>query len=261
MNKLNAENLTLSINGASIVNDISFELVAGTMLGLVGPNGAGKSTLLKLLANLTTPSHGRCLVDDVPVSQLPRRQLAHTIGYLSQEATVNWPLKVRRVVELGRLPYQIGSRKMAQDDQAAIDAAIAKTEISHLLDRVVTTLSGGERMRVLLARLFATNPRIILADEPVASLDPYHQLHVMEILREHASHGGIVVTVLHDLNHAARFCDQLLLIDAGKMIAIGEPCNVLSVENVEKVYSVTIRCDAMPNTFTIIPHERIPHSY
>ena len=259
MTHLKIDNVDFSTPTKSILNNISFELPAGKMLGLVGPNGAGKSTLLKVIANLITPTAGTCQIDGKYVSELTAFERATQLGYLAQGAETHWPLKVKRVIELGRLPYQKGRSKLDKVDQEAIAKAIKQTEVSHLLDRIITTLSGGERLRVLLARLFATNPAIILADEPIASLDPYHQLHIMEILREHANNGGIVITVLHDLNHAARFCDELLLISDGKKVDWGEPRKVLKKENVENVYSITVRQDVNDDQFTIFPQERIPH--
>jgi len=204
------------------------------------------------------PTQGVCTLDDHCIRELDVAKRAMQLGYLAQGAEVHWPLKVRRVIELGRLPYLKGRSKLNQEDNEAIRRAVEQTEVAPLLDRVITTLSEGERLRVLLTRLFATNPQIILADEPIASLDPYHQLHIMEILREHADNGGIVITVLHDLNHAARFCDELMLINKGEFVELGSPSQVLSNKNIEQVYSIKTRQIPSQGTLTIIPEQRIP---
>jgi len=151
---------------------------------------------------------------------------------------VQWPLKVQRVVELGRLPHLPWWRSGNNDDTHVIEEAMQNAEVAHLSQRVVTSLSGGERTRVLLARVFATQSTIILADEPVASLDPYHQLHVMELLQQHARNGGAVIVVLHDLTLAARFCDRLLLLHQGKVAASGAVNEVLKPAVLATVYGV-----------------------
>ena len=142
---------------------------------------------------------------------------------------------------MGRLPHLGNWQRPGPGDSAAIDRAVQLAEVEHLLHRTVTTLSGGERMRVNLARLLASQAPVLLADEPIASLDPYHQFHIMEIFREHAGGGGSVLVVLHDLNSAARFCDRLVLLDKGKRIAHGLPREVLQADLLRRVYGVETR--------------------
>lgn len=241
---LHAEHLGIERNGRRILDDVGLSLGAGEVLGLIGPNGAGKSTLLSMLAGLRAGS-GVVQLNGRPLADIARRDVATQIAYLPQSHAVQWPLKVRRVVELGRLPHLPWWRRGNDGDATVIEQALRNAEVDHLADRVVTTLSGGERTRVLLARVFATQANIILADEPVASLDPYHQLHVMELLQQHARNGGAVVVVLHDLTLAARFCDRLLLLHHGRVAASGAVTDVLRAATLAQVYGIetAMLCD------------------
>jgi iron complex transport system ATP-binding protein len=146
---------------------------------------------------------------------------------------------VERLVALGRLPHQGPWQAMSDSDRVAIGRAMAATDVGHLAGRVITHLSGGERLRVHLARALATEPEVLLADEPVAALDPYHQLQAMELLRDTAHRGGAVLVVLHDLSLALRYCDRLVLLDGGRMVASGPPAEVLDDTRLAEVYQVT----------------------
>lgn len=241
MTLLAVEKARVVRNGRAIVDNFDFELAAGEMVGLIGPNGAGKSTLLRAMLGLISLDAGRCQLGGTDLQQCSLRQRALQMAYLPQNSEPHWPLHVSRVVEMGRLPYQSFWRRPAPQDSEAIDRAVLKTELEDLMDRVVTTLSGGERMRVNLARMLASGAPILLADEPIASLDPYHQFHIMEIFAEHARAGGAVVVVLHDLNYAARFCDRLVVMDRGARVASGLPRQVLQPELLQQVYGVNTR--------------------
>jgi iron complex transport system ATP-binding protein len=168
---------------------------------------------------------------------------AKTIGYLAQGARTQWPVTVERVVELGRLPFHGLWQRNTTADKAAVEQAMRMAEVTAYRNRIATTLSGGEQTLVMLARIFATQPPLIFADEPVAALDPYHQLHVMELLRSHAVGKYSGVVVLHDLELAARFCDRLYLLQHGKIFASGTPAEVLTPENLREVYGIETRID------------------
>jgi len=236
---LRGERLSLSFGEAHILKQVSLGIEAGEIVGLIGPNGAGKTTLLKCLARLLEPSSGSVLLGDKPLTEVSERECSQAIAYLAQGAPAHWPLQVEKVVELGRIPHRAWWQSLAASDTRAVEQAMALAEVTHLRHRVVTTLSGGERTRALLARVFATDPQIILADEPVASLDPYHQLHVMQLLQQHARKGAVLV-VLHDLNLAARFCDRLVLLDQGEVRAQGTPREVLGSGAVAAAYGVEL---------------------
>lgn len=230
-----------SVDKRQILGQLDFELAAGEMVGLIGPNGAGKSSLLKVLANLHQDYLGEYQFLGQQIGSLDPKDIAKQLAYLEQGAPVHWPLLGRRIVELGRLPHQGFSQTLNEQDQAIITAAINKTHIQDFIDRPVNTLSGGERLRVLLARLLASQAKIVLADEPIASLDPFHQIHVMEILRDIAvkDQGGVVV-VLHDLNLAARFCDRLVVLDHGHIVANGSVESVLDTDILQQTYDIDL---------------------
>ncbi|MFQ5937871.1 MAG: ABC transporter ATP-binding protein, partial [Acidiferrobacterales bacterium] len=208
------------------------------LVGLIGPNGSGKTTLLRVLLNLQSVVSGHVRLDDQDLHAINRRAIARRVAYLPQGGDCHWPLTVERLVALGRLPHRAPWRALSHDDESAIARAMASADVEYLAQRVVTTLSGGERTRAHLARALAGEPQILLTDEPVASLDPYHQLQVMELLRAVARQGGAVVVVLHDLTLAARFCDRLVLLHQGSVVAEGQPKDVLTEDNLLATYRI-----------------------
>jgi iron complex transport system ATP-binding protein len=210
---------------------VSASFEQGRISAICGPNGAGKSTLLQVLAGLIEPAAGQVGLGSVP---LPGgRDRARRIGYLPQEGEVAWDLSVGGLVELGRLPH-------ADRDRQAIAAALAATDLTALASRPVSTLSGGERARALLARVLAGQPQWILADEPLAALDLSHQMALLARLREAAQVGtgtGIVL-VLHDLGLAMNHADQVLVLDSGRVAAAGPPEQALAEDVIQQVWGV-----------------------
>lgn len=253
---IETNNISLTINNNIILKDISISFGAGEIVGLIGPNGAGKTSLLKILANIQTEYQGSYQYNNQPIHNYSLKELAKSFGYLAQDATAHWPLKVQKLIELGRLPFQGMVSNLSLEDIEAVKYAAKQTEVEHLLDRIVTSLSGGERTRVFLARLFAAKPKVIFVDEPIAALDPYHQLHIMEILQDHARNGGTVVIVLHDLNLATRFCDRLVLMNYGEIVASGSITELLKNKLLEKVYNIKLKMFCEEDTFSIMPWTR-----
>ena len=243
MSMLRGEHIQVSFDAVEVLRDVSLGLDAGEMLGLIGPNGAGKTTLLKVLSGLLEPDRGAVHWGDQGLSEVAESERGKLLAYLAQGAPAHWPLLVEKVVELGRIPHRAWWQGQQPEDRTAIETALVNADVAHLRHRVVTTLSGGERARVLLARVFATQPRLVLADEPVASLDPYHQLQVMRLLHEHALGGGGVLVVLHDLNLAARFCTRLALLHEGQLVCEGPTREVLTNPALSEAYGVAIDID------------------
>ena len=256
MSLLNASGIDYSIDRIAILNAVDFRLEAGELVGLIGPNGAGKSSLLRLLAGVEVPDRGDISLDGEALSRISPQQRARSLGYLVQGAQAYWPFSVEKVVGLGRIPYQKWWRQSNAEDESKITRAMQMTETLAYRNRIVTTLSGGEQTLVMLARIFATENRVILADEPVAALDPYHQLHVMEILRQHASEQRAAVVVLHDLSLAARYCDRLYLLSHGKLDSSGSVAEVLTRENIARVYGVDSQIECNEQGASVIPLER-----
>ncbi len=238
MSLIAAQDVHARYGARAALGGVSFEAGARELVGLIGPNGAGKTTLLRVLAGLMTPASGRVSFAGQAFGDFGRRELAQRLAYLPQDAPVHWPLKVGKLVALGRLPHLDPWRSPGPADERAIARAMDAAEVSEFADRPVTTLSSGERTRAMIARALAVEPLVLLADEPVTALDPYHQLKVMELLRERVAEGMAVVVVLHDLNLAGRFCDRLVLLDAGRVVTQGAPEQVLAPEYLRSIYGI-----------------------
>jgi iron complex transport system ATP-binding protein len=248
---LNASGLTVTAEARALLDDVSLQLHAGEVLGVVGPNGAGKSTLLKVLSGVQSPNTGSVQLLNAPLAATTPSARARVLAYLEQRPQVHWPLSVAQVAGLARLPHDdFGSPVAERIVQAALDA----TDTTALRARAFHTLSEGEKMRAHLARVLAGSPRVILADEPIAALDPWHQLQVLELLRGEAARGTGVILVLHDLQLAARFCDRLLLLDSGRTAACGTPRDVLTAESLADIWRIDASVDSA--TLRIVIHGR-----
>lgn len=236
--KLEARGISVTIHGKAIVSGASLSVNGGELVGLIGPNGAGKSTLLKAILGIRHRDSGRVDVDGQDFFALSTRERARRVAFLPQERQVEWRLPGRDVVMLGRYPHHSGFGGYSSEDEAAVERAIASVDGAGLMNKPVTVLSGGERTLVLLARALAVEAPILLVDEPIAALDPYHQLHVMEILQGLARKGAGVLAVIHDLSLAARFMDRLVLMNAGQIVADGKPADVLTPQLLSRVYRI-----------------------
>jgi iron complex transport system ATP-binding protein len=240
--KLEAKGISINFGAVRLLRDVELSVASGEMVGLIGPNGSGKTTLLRVLAKLRQPDAGAVKLDNQTLDEIGERQLAKQIAYLAQGGDVHWPMRVDAVVALGRLPHRQPFRGHDGADRTAIEQALISADVERLRHRTMAHLSGGERMRALLARALAVQAHLLLADEPVAALDPLHQLKVMELLQSTARKGTGVIVVLHDLSLAARFCDRLILIARGGIVAQGEPSDVLTREHLARAYDVDVIC-------------------
>lgn len=255
-NRLTAVSLTISKSRKRIVDDVSMHINAGELVGLIGPNGAGKSTLLASLAGIENYDSGTITIDGQNLTSINAKQRALKIAWLEQLGSVHWPVTVERLVMLGRIPHLPAWSHATDADQLAIDKAMDQADCRSLRLQKVTTLSGGERARVLLARALASEPDLLFADEPVSALDLGHQLQAMQALRDFSRGEQAALVVLHDLSLAARYCDRLYLINNGKLKASGQVAAVLSPQNLAEVYGVSVisGCEQVP---WIIPLTRL----
>lgn len=228
--------ISLRKKGNVILDRVSLSANRGQLLGIVGPNGAGKTALLRCAAGLEGKDLGRGVeIKGVPASQLSPSARARAMAYLPQQAEAAWPITAAAAVALGRLPH--GSRGQGENSPA-VTHALDAVGMASFSQRSLTTLSGGERALVLLARALAVESDILLLDEPTAALDPHHQLATMALLRRLADEGKTVCVVLHDLSLAARSCHRVAVLHAGRLIADGEPENILTDELLEQVYAI-----------------------
>jgi iron complex transport system ATP-binding protein len=231
------ETLSLTLGGTRVLDGVNAVFAPGRVTVILGPNGAGKSSLLACLAGLRAPDAGVVRLGGVDRTAIDRRDLARRIGFLPQTADIHWDIDVRTLVGLGRFAHR-GRWGASAADEAAVAAAMAATDLTGLGERVVNTLSGGERGRALLARVLAGTPEWLLVDEPLASLDPAHAIDVLDCLRSIAATGAGVVVVLHDLNQAARVADDVVLMNGGRIVAQGAADAVLTTDAIAATYGV-----------------------
>jgi len=239
MTVLELDGIAVRLGRRPVLAGAALDAAPGEVVGLIGPNGAGKTTLLRAAAGLVPIAQGTRTLLGRPLDSWDAVERARTLAYLPQSARATWRIRVTDLVMLGRLPHRAG-RWGGPDatDRDAVAAALEACDAAGLADRRVTELSGGETARVLLARVIATRPRVLLADEPTAGLDPAHALDGMALFRRLAADGIAVVVTLHDLGLAARFCDRLVLLDGGTTVADGPPATVLTPDRLATVYAV-----------------------
>jgi iron complex transport system ATP-binding protein len=234
---LSASHLFVRLDGRPIVKDASLVLREGQFTALVGPNGAGKTTLVRAIAGVLA-AEGTIQLDSRPLASFSPRERAKRIAYLPQGNTFHWPMPVQQIVALGRYPHGDPFSPPTEADRHAVTEALAVTGTQELAHRPVTHLSGGEKARVALARALATEAKVLLADEPTMSLDPRHQLTVMDLLREQARRGGAVLAVVHDLALAARYADRVITIQNGQVSVDAKPHDALNAERIASVFGV-----------------------
>ena len=256
MTMLAVEGLTVSMGGKAVVNDVRFEAGEGEFIGLIGPNGAGKTTLLRAILNLVTSS-GSLSLDTRDLRRMRAIEKAQVIAYLPQERDVAWPVSVHMLVSLGRSALKPSFAGLEPADEALIQSAMERMDVTGFGDRPVSELSGGERARVLIARVLAQDTPVIFADEPVAGLDPLHQLGLMESFAALAKEGRTVIASLHELSLAAQHCSRLILLDKGRVAADGTPENVLTPARLEDVYGINAHIMTLDGQFIVQPKARI----
>ncbi|MBV7392960.1 ABC transporter ATP-binding protein [Mameliella sediminis] len=246
--RLRIENLCLTAGRAALVRDVSLDVAPGEMLGVLGPNGAGKSSLLRTVYRMSRPDSGRVLIDDEDVWHRSSAWVAQRVGAVLQDMPAEFPLTVRDVVAMGRSAHKALLAADTAHDIDLIDAALALQHLTDMQDRAFGTLSGGERQRVLLARALVQQPRVLVLDEPTNHLDIRYQLSLLRFVREI---GVTVIAALHDLNLAAMFCDRLCLMDKGRVLATGRPHEVLTQENLSRVYGIETLIQRHPTTGSV----------
>jgi iron complex transport system ATP-binding protein len=238
MSLLSLKNGHVVTKGTTLLNDVSFDVAPGQMIGLLGPNGAGKTTALRAMMGLQPLTSGTMTFDGRDVTSLSAKQRARIAAYLPQTRMMAWPVCVREVVALGRFAHHDGLARLTVADSQAIEIALRDTDLTDLADRAVTSLSGGELARVHLARALVADTPALLVDEPTSALDPRHVFDTLARLQAKARGGVAVLVILHDLVAAAQFCDHIILLNSGKLVAQGPPDEVLSPAHLRAVYRI-----------------------
>jgi iron complex transport system ATP-binding protein len=252
---LEAQNLVGGYTTTPIIHEIDLALQQGEWLSLVGANGSGKSTLLKLLSRILQPQKGTVILDGKAIHTQPAQVVAQKLAILPQQQTIPAGLTVRQLVSLGRTPHQPWWQwELDREDRQKVDQAIVETGIEQFSDRLVENLSGGERQRAFLALALAQAPQVLLLDEPTTYLDIHYQLQLLELLKHLNQQQKLsIVTVLHEVNLAARYSDRIAMLKQGRLWDIGTPANVLTPENLAQVFGVEVIILQTPVGLQICP--------
>lgn len=230
-----------------VLRDLTFRIEKGEFIGIIGPNGSGKTSLLKILYRLLIPQQGEVFFEGAPLRQMSRSEIAKRIAVVPQETHFLFPFRVMEIVLMGRSPYLGHLMFESKKDMEIARRAMEWTDTLSFSERPIDELSGGERKRVLIARALAQEPEVILFDEPTATLDIHHQIDFLQrILDLNREKGLTLVMASHDMNLASEFCDRLMLLKAGKIDRIGAPGEVITKENIERVYGCEVWVDQNP---------------
>ncbi len=251
MTKLVAKDITVRAGAAILVNQASLAVSPGELVAILGPNDAGKTTLLRVMVGLATADDGLAELDAKDCAALSPAERARRVSYLPQRRPLAWPNKVRDIVSLGRFAHGAALGRLSVADAEAVEHAINSCSLEHLADRGTDTLSGGELARVHFARAIAARTPLLVADEPVAALDPKHHLHIAQLLRQYADQGGGALVVLHDVPLAVRFADRLVWMREGCIVAEGTPEETLNAKIMEDVYGVRARVERDSHGFNV----------
>ena len=264
--ELAARNVYAGYGGRTVLHDVTLQCRAGEFVGLIGPNGCGKSTLLRVLSGVLRPQQGIVELDNRPLARFAFREIARRIAFVPQEEKAAFDFTVQDVVLMGRFPRRQGLHGPGMEDYAAVERALGAVDIAALKDRSITTLSGGEHRRVLLARALAQQTPLLLLDEPTAHLDITHQVELLLLVRrlahpdensgeerayrpeDHPTESVGVLAALHDLNQAAEFCDRIVLMAQGRILAQGTPEDVLQPAPLRDAYHADAHIGRNPVT-------------
>ncbi len=238
--KVKTRNLSWRVGGKKIVERINLEIDSGDIVGLVGPNGSGKSSLLRLIYKYYQPSEGSVFLGREDISLLSQKEVATKMAVVPQERGILQEITVYDVVAMGRTPHKRLFDPDTEEDHKIILESLRKVDLLRQANWLFDTLSGGERQRALIALALAQETRVLVLDEPTNHLDPLHQLQIMEIIKELKR---TTIVAMHDLNIASRYCNKIVLLDKGKIVAMGEPEKVLTKKNIREVYGVNVDID------------------
>lgn len=243
MSALSLINACATIQGATILKSVSFEVAAGKMVALLGPNGAGKTTAVRALLGAQALTSGAARIGQRDTAGFSAKERALALSYLPQIRQFAWPISVREAVSLGRFAYGGPLGRLSPTDALAVDEALERCDLTQFAARSVASLSGGELARVHIARALAANTPTLIADEPIAALDMRHAFDVLQLLKRRAEEGAGVLVILHDLSLATQFCDDVIVMHKGEVVAQGAPTTALTPKIMADVYRVSAKWD------------------
>lgn len=243
--KVSAENVSVAIDGKSIVDRVTVEVLTGKFVGIIGPNGSGKTTFLKSLYRIISPNSGEFYLNEEPISKMSYKTSAQKMAVVTQHNYYNFDFTVSEVVLMGRAPHKKKMERDGPEDFKLVNEALEKVDMLSFKNREFSTLSGGEQQRIILARALAQNTQCLVLDEPTNHLDIKHQLKIMDLSK---TLGVTVLAALHDLNIAATYCDYLYVLKEGEVVAKGNPRDILTEELIKRVYDVPARIIKEPES-------------
>lgn len=249
MDLLSIENITAGYGREPVIRDISFGIPQGGILGIVGPNGAGKTTLFKVISRLLKPSKGYVRYGGADIAGFPRKTFARMVSVVPQLRSVPPPFTVEEFVFLGRYPHKTRLARMDDKDRLIVEAHLKMLNLTHLKENLVTALSGGEMQRVFLAQGLVQTPELILMDEPTTHLDITHKIRVLDVIGSLSRQSGLTaLLILHDLNLAGAYCDRVIMMKDGCVVAMGSADDVFTEELITEVYGIPVRVGVNPVT-------------
>ena len=256
MKLLETTGLSVKLANKTILDGIDFSINAGEFIGVIGPNGSGKTTLLRALTGILPENAEKIYFQGHSLAEINRKELAQKLAYLPQGNESHWSITVENLVMLGRLPHRKPWQNPSDLDRRIVQKVMQDCDVNQFSTHTVNTLSGGERARVFLARALAVEPQLLLVDEPIAGLDPGHQLEVMQKFRQFSESGMTIVCVIHDLTLAARFCHKLFMLAEQKIISQGSPDYVLSPENLARCFNIRAHIGEVEGQVFVTPITR-----
>jgi len=246
---IETKDLNWAYNGITVLDNVSIDIRFGTFTGILGPNGAGKTTLLKQILNLLQVEKDSILIRGTDIKTYSRKELAKIEAYVPQSVKIDFNFTVEQVVIMGRTPFLGRFDRESKKDIQISEWAMKETGVLELKDKLITHLSGGELQRVVIARALTQEPVILALDEPTSHLDIHHQINILSILRTLAKKEGLtIIAVLHDVNHALEYCDNLFLMDQGEIVKSGSPVNVITPEIMKDIYNLNVKITKNPFT-------------
>lgn len=235
------QNLKGGYHQKTIIQDVSFKMESGEFLGIIGPNGSGKSTLLKLLTKVLHPQAGTILFEEKDITHIPLKNFCQKVAFVPQETTISFSFTVWEIALLGRIPHLERFALETKKDFSIAEKALLQTNTLALKERKIDEISAGERQRVIIAKALTQEPILLMLDEPTSHLDIKYQISILNLLEDLNQKTGLtIIIVLHDLNLASRYCQKLLMLNQGKIITKGTPQEVITSEQIEKVYQTKI---------------------